>query len=107
MAGPPLLSAEALQAALALRPGWARVEGRAAIAKRFIFPDFVAAFACMVEVAAAAEALGHHPEWTNVYNVLDVVLTTHDAGGLSALDLALADAVDAAAGRLSPRPGSS
>ena len=94
-----MLSAEARAVGLAARAGWAPVSGRDAIAKRFIFPDFSTAFACMTEVAAAAERLGHHPEWSNVYNVLDVVLTTHDAGGLSALDLALADAIDAAAAR--------
>lgn len=107
MSAPPRLSAEAVAAALAARPGWARLPGRDAIAKRFIFRDFAAAWACMGEVAAAAERMGHHPEWSNVYNVLDVVLTTHDAGGLTALDLALADAVEAAAAPLSPRRGSS
>ena len=95
--GPARLSAAARAAGLAARPGWAPVAGRDAIAKRFSFRDFVAAFACMTEVAAAAERLGHHPEWSNVYNVIDVVLTTHDAGGLSALDFALADAIEVAA----------
>ena len=78
--------------------GWAPVEGRDAIAKRFDFADFSAAFGWMTRVAMAAEQLNHHPEWSNVYRRVEVTLTTHDAGGLSALDLALAARMDRLAG---------
>ena len=88
--------AEAL-AALTLA-GWAQVEGeRDAIAKTFRFDDFSAAFGWMTRVALAAEALDHHPEWRNVWNRVEVVLTTHDARGLTVLDLDLARRMDALA----------
>jgi 4a-hydroxytetrahydrobiopterin dehydratase len=75
--------------------GWTPVEGRDAIAKSYRFADFVAAFGFMSKVALLAEKADHHPEWFNVYNRVDVVLTTHDAGGLSMRDVALARAIDA------------
>ncbi len=75
-------------------PGWRMVEGRDAIVRGFVFADFSAAFGFMTRVALLAEVQGHHPEWSNVWNRVEVVLTTHDAGGLSALDLALAAAID-------------
>jgi len=84
-------------AALAELPGWALVEGRDAMRKSFRFADFSAAFGFMARVALAAEKLDHHPEWSNVYNRVEVLLSTHDAGGLTARDLALARAIEAAA----------
>lgn len=78
--------------------GWAEVQGRDAIAKRFVFADFNEAFGWMARVALLAEKIDHHPEWSNVYRTVDVVLTTHDAGGVSELDLAMARAMDAMAG---------
>lgn len=84
--------------ALAELTGWAEVQGRDAIAKRFVFADFNEAFGWMARVALLAEKMDHHPEWSNVYRTVDVVLTTHDAGGVSELDLAMARAMDAMAG---------
>lgn len=83
--------------ALGQLDGWAAVEGREAIVKRFKFVDFNTAFGFMTRIALAAEKLDHHPEWSNVYNRVEVVLTTHDAGGLTALDVRLAKIIDAAA----------
>jgi 4a-hydroxytetrahydrobiopterin dehydratase len=84
--------------ALAKLDGWSDVAGRDAIAKRFVFKDFNAAFGWMARVALAAEKMDHHPEWSNVYKTVDVVLSTHDAGGVTELDIALAQAMDAMAG---------
>ena len=64
------------------------------ISRRFVFGDFVAAFGFMTRVAILAEKADHHPEWSNVYNRVDIVLTTHDAGGLSQRDIDLAQAID-------------
>jgi 4a-hydroxytetrahydrobiopterin dehydratase len=75
--------------------GWQDVEGRDAITKRFLFGDFTEAFAWMTRAALIAEKMDHHPEWFNVYRTVDVTLSTHDAGGLSALDIALAEKLDA------------
>jgi 4a-hydroxytetrahydrobiopterin dehydratase len=77
--------------------GWSVVEGREAITKTFRFTDFNGAFGWMCRVAMAAEVADHHPEWFNVYNRIDVVLATHDAGGVTAKDLALARFMDLAA----------
>ena len=86
-------------AALAGLPGWAAVEGgRDAIRRTYKFPDFNAAFGFMTRVALMADKLDHHPEWSNVYNRVEVTLTTHDAGGVTALDVQLARFMDAAAG---------
>ncbi|AHM03798.1 Pterin-4-alpha-carbinolamine dehydratase [Roseibacterium elongatum DSM 19469] len=74
--------------------GWAEVEGRDAIAKRFTFDDFNDAFGWMTRVALVAEHMGHHPEWFNVYKTVEVTLTTHDVGGLSNLDVAMASKMD-------------
>ena len=74
---------------------WDYDEARDALTRRFVFADFVAAFGFMTRVALLAEKADHHPEWSNVWNRVDVVLTTHDAGGLSARDVALAKAIDA------------
>jgi len=74
--------------------GWAMVEGRDAIAKTFKFKDFNAAFGFMTRAALVAEQMNHHPEWLNVWNRVDVTLSTHEAGGLTELDLELAEAMD-------------
>ena len=74
--------------------GWGAVEGRDAIRKVFVFGDFSAAWGFMARAALLAEKLDHHPEWFNVYRTVDVVLSTHDAGGLSKLDIELARAMD-------------
>jgi 4a-hydroxytetrahydrobiopterin dehydratase len=81
-----------LEAAL---PAWRPVEGRDAIARSFRFKDFSEAWGFMSRVALLAEAQDHHPEWSNVWNRVEIVLSTHDAGGLSARDLRLARAIDA------------
>jgi len=74
--------------------GWVELEGREAIQKSFKFNDFNEAFAFMTDVALKAEEINHHPEWSNVYNTVDVVLTTHDVDGLSELDIELAKFMD-------------
>ncbi|GAB4365223.1 MAG: 4a-hydroxytetrahydrobiopterin dehydratase [Kiloniellaceae bacterium] len=79
-------------------PGWAPVEGRDAIKKTFQFKSFNEAWGFMSRVALAAEKLNHHPEWFNVYNRVEIVLTTHDCGGLSELDVKLAKRIDSYAG---------
>jgi 4a-hydroxytetrahydrobiopterin dehydratase len=81
-------------AALAALSGWREAQGRDAITKTFVFRDFAAAFGFMAQAALAAEAMNHHPEWTNVYNRVEVLLTTHDAGGLTTSDIALARRMD-------------
>ena len=78
--------------------GWSDVAGRDAIAKIFRFRDFSEAWGFMSRAALVAEKLDHHPEWSNVYRTVEVTLSTHDAGGLTELDLALARAMDALAG---------
>ncbi len=82
--------------ALAGLDGWSQVKGRDAIAKTFKFKDFNAAFGWMTRVALAADKADHHPEWSNVYNKVEVVLTTHDAGGVTEKDVALAEFMDGA-----------
>ncbi len=93
------LSPVDVEVALGSLAGWSRTPGRDAIAKRFVFRDFNEAFGFMTRVALAAEKLDHHPEWSNVYRTVDVVLSTHDAGGLTALDLRLARIMDECATR--------
>ena len=78
--------------------GWSLVDNRDAIAKTFQFSNFIAAFGWMTRAALQAEKMDHHPEWFNVYNRVEVVLSTHDAGGLTALDIKLARAMDRLAG---------
>jgi 4a-hydroxytetrahydrobiopterin dehydratase len=92
------LSAEARREALAELSGWRQVEGRDAIEKSFKFKSFNEAWGFMSRVALAAEKLNHHPEWFNVYNRVDILLSTHDCGGLSELDIKLAKQIDAYAG---------
>ena len=87
------------KAALASLPGWSAADGRDAIKKTFQFDDFNAAFGWMSRIALAAEKLDHHPEWFNVYARVEVVLATHDAGGVTELDVKLAKIMDATAGR--------
>jgi 4a-hydroxytetrahydrobiopterin dehydratase len=79
-------------------PGWAMVDGRDAIRRSFRFADFSAAWGFMARVALLAEAQDHHPEWSNVWNRVEITLSTHDAGGLSVRDVRLAKAIDALAG---------
>ena len=86
------------EAALAALDGWEEVEGRDAIAKSFAFGDFNEAFGFMGRVALAAEKADHHPEWFNVYNRVEITLSTHDAGGLSQRDIDLARFIDGIAG---------
>lgn len=78
-------------------PEWRECAGRDAICRSFRFADFSTAFAFMTRVALAAEKLDHHPEWSNVYNRVDITLTTHDAGGLTERDIRLAHLIDGAA----------
>jgi 4a-hydroxytetrahydrobiopterin dehydratase len=85
--------------ALARVPAWGPVEGRDAIARTFLFADFSEAFGFMTRAALVAEKMDHHPEWTNVYRTVTVVLTSHDAGGVTERDIALAAAMDSIAGR--------
>lgn len=84
--------------ALASLPQWQEVSGRDAITRTYRFADFVVAFGFMTKVALVAEAMNHHPEWRNVYGRVEVVLTTHDAGGLTDRDVALARRMDGLAG---------
>jgi 4a-hydroxytetrahydrobiopterin dehydratase len=93
MSTPKLTEAE-IAAALARLPGWSRVEGRSAIVKKFQFADFNAAWGFMSRVALLAERHDHHPEWFNVWNRVVITLSTHDAGGLSARDVKLAEAIE-------------
>lgn len=85
------------EAALARLDGWRAVEGRDAIIREFRFKDFTAAFAFMTRVALHAEKHDHHPEWSNVYNRVTITLATHDAGGVTDKDVALAHFIDEAA----------
>ena len=88
----------AAQIAPLLGNGWSIVDGRDAIKKTFVFGNFIDAFGFMTRVALWAEKWNHHPEWSNVYKTVDITLTTHDAGGLSALDAKLGAKMDALAG---------
>ena len=93
------LEGEARKAALGELKNWRDLPDRDAIGKKFVFRDFSEAFGFMVRVALAAEQMDHHPEWSNVYKTVDVVLSTHDAGGLTDKDVALAKAMDKFAGQ--------
>lgn len=94
---PQRLNETEIGAALAILTGWSRLPDREAITKSFKFGDFNAAFGFMARVALKAEQLNHHPEWFNVWSRVDVTLATHDAGGLTSLDVQLATFMDAAA----------
>ncbi|HWX58672.1 4a-hydroxytetrahydrobiopterin dehydratase [Bradyrhizobium sp.] len=91
------LTAETRTAALQELPGWADVDGRDAIGRVFTFKNFNEAFGFMTRVALVAEKNDHHPEWRNVYKTVEVVLATHDAGGITTLDIELAKAMNAIA----------
>ena len=94
------LSAEARKSALQGLKGWAEVTGREAIARTFVFKDFNEAFGFMSRAALVAEKQDHHPEWRNVYKTVEVVLATHDAGGITERDIALAKSMNAIASQL-------
>lgn len=79
-------------------PEWDHDEARDAITRSILFADFIEAFGFMTQIALIAERMNHHPEWSNVYNRVDILLTTHDAGGLSARDIDMAQAIDAVVG---------
>lgn len=84
----------AIAEALTRLEGWVLAEGREAITRNFAFRSFGEAFGFMTRVALAAEKLDHHPEWSNVYRTVSITLATHDAGGLTELDFALARLID-------------
>ena len=84
------LTDEARNSALAKLSGWSEVAGRDAITKKFTFKDFNEAFGFMTRAALTAEKMDHHPEWFNVYKTVEVTLSTHDAGGVTELDVKLA-----------------
>jgi 4a-hydroxytetrahydrobiopterin dehydratase len=88
------LSSEARTRALAGLKGWSEVRGRDAITKKFVFRDFNEAFGFMTRAALVAEKMDHHPEWFNVYKTVEVTLSTHEAGGLTELDVKLAETMD-------------
>lgn len=83
---------------IAALDGWAEVDGKDAIFKKFQFADFNEAFGFMTRIALIAEQMDHHPEWFNVYNRVEVTLTTHDADGVSELDVKMATKMNALAG---------
>ncbi len=91
---PKKLDGAARAAALKLLDGWNEVKGRDAIRKTLRFADFNTAFGFMARVALKAEQLDNHPEWSNVYNKVEITLSTHDAGGVTELDAALAKFID-------------
>ena len=92
------LTGKARSEALSSLPGWEDVEGRDAIRKEFRFKNFSEAFGFMARVALAAEKMDHHPEWSNVYDKVDIVLSSHDIGGVSERDIKLATRIDKLAG---------
>ena len=85
-------------AALARLISWTEVPGRDAITRKFVFADFNEAFGFMARAALVAEKMDHHPEWFNVYKTVEVTLSTHDAGGVTELDVTLSQAMDKLAG---------
>lgn len=98
------LNEEERAGALEQLEDWRLVDGRDAIARGFRFAGFTEAFAFMTAVALEAERADHHPEWSNVWNRVDIVLTTHSDGGLTAKDVALAKRIDALAALLASTP---
>ena len=88
------LAGQARTDALRKLSGWSEAGGRDAISKKFVFKDFNAAFGFMTRAALIAEKMDHHPEWFNVYKTVDVTLSTHDAGGVTELDIKLATEMD-------------
>jgi 4a-hydroxytetrahydrobiopterin dehydratase len=96
VARPAKLDETAIRAALARLPDWTLAAGK--LHRELRFPDFARAFGFMASVALVAEAMNHHPEWSNVYARVTIDLVTHDAGGITELDLALARRIDELAG---------
>ena len=94
------LSGEARKTALGRLNGWSEVNDRDAISKKFVFADFNAAFGFMTRAALIAEKMDHHPEWRNVYKTVEVVLATHDAGGVTGLDIEFAKMMNGIAKQL-------
>jgi 4a-hydroxytetrahydrobiopterin dehydratase len=94
------LSEQARKSALKGLLGWTETPGREAITRTFVFKDFNEAFGFMSRAALVAEKNDHHPEWRNVYKTVEVVLATHDAGGITSRDIELATAMNAIAGQL-------
>ena len=92
------LTGDARKVALEKLSGWSEVSGRDAIARKFEFRNFNEAFGFMSRVALMAEKLDHHPEWSNVYKTVEVTLSTHDSGGVTELDIKLAEAMNRYAG---------
>jgi len=88
------LTGEARKSALSRLTGWSETPGRDAITKKYVFKDFNQAFGFMTRAALVAEKMDHHPEWFNVYKTVEVTLSTHDAGGLTELDIKLAETMD-------------
>ena len=88
------LTGQARKDALAKLGGWSEVPGRDAITRKFVFADFNQAFGFMTRAALVAEKMDHHPEWFNVYNKVEVTLSTHDAGGVTQNDVDMAVALD-------------
>lgn len=89
-----LKKSQDIESFLKKNKGWKKTKNRSALQKNFTFDDFNAAFGFMSRVALMAEKMNHHPEWFNVYNKVDVTLSTHDAGGITDLDLNLAQFMD-------------
>ncbi len=94
------MSADARKSALKDLAGWKETAGREAIERTFVFRDFNEAFGFMCRAALVAEKNDHHPEWRNVYKTVEVVLSTHDAGGVTSRDIELARAMNAIAAQL-------
>jgi 4a-hydroxytetrahydrobiopterin dehydratase len=92
------LTGQARADALAKLAGWSEVSGRDAISRKFVFEDFNQAFGFMTRAALIAEKMDHHPEWFNVYKNVEVTLSTHDAGGVTELDVKLAGEMNKLAG---------
>ena len=90
------LDKQAVEELLQIRPGWTLSADAVSVSASLQFANFVEAWGFMTEIAIAAETMNHHPEWSNVWNRVDITLTTHDTGGLTEKDLALAHAIAAA-----------
>lgn len=87
-----------IRTALEKLPGWSEKSGK--LHREYVFPDFVHALGFLAASAAMIEAMGHHPEWCNVYNRVTIDLVTHDAGGITGMDVALAEKMESIAKRL-------
>jgi 4a-hydroxytetrahydrobiopterin dehydratase len=98
MSRPAKLNGAEIQTALLTLSGWSLLNGK--LHREYSFPDFVHAFGFMAASAVAIEAMNHHPEWSNVYNRVSIDLTTHDAAGITALDVELARKLESLASKL-------